>query len=186
MNKLHAVMLFNWLEMSRTANPPPTLSASPRQMNSWHSKPKGFYFVTVGACSSVQEANLAIYISNILIIYLSIHAEWADYEQSFPVHSQWEQLCTRIDSRATTKHQIGNAELYANVWWVPANHCELKVITFLLTWFCYSFNAILISNGLCAFYLYLSCGYFSKKIPLWWFYWLFTEQSHKLYLNQPL
>lgn len=112
MNKLHAVMLFNWLEMSRTANPPPTSSASPRQMNSWQLQPKGFFFVTVGACSSIQEANLAIYISNILIIYLSIHAEWADHERSFPVHSQWEPLCTRIDSRATTKHQMSFMQMH--------------------------------------------------------------------------
>lgn len=48
MNKLHAVMLFNCLEMSWTANPPCTSPASPQKTNSWKSQLKGFFFVTAG------------------------------------------------------------------------------------------------------------------------------------------
>lgn len=66
------------------------------------------------------------------VIFSSIHAEWAYHEQHFLVHSLWEPSCTWIDSRAELQSikMLGNAELYANERRVPANHCELKVITF--------------------------------------------------------
>lgn len=100
MNKLHAATLFNWLEFSQIEIQPLTWTASPRRMNSWQSWLKGFFL-----CNSrsywwrVPEANLAVHVFNMLILFLSTHAGWEDREWGFPIHSLWESSCTGIDSR---------------------------------------------------------------------------------------
>lgn len=88
MNKLHAVMLFNWLEMSRTANPPPTSSASPRQMNSWQLQPKGFFFFCNSRSllehSRSQSCNLHFqHTDNILVHSCGVSRPWANLSSSF-------------------------------------------------------------------------------------------------------